>query len=134
MSAEGLGAGMSVAEGQKRRKFILFVGNLTFDTTEADLQTFFGDCKPSSVRLITDKATRKPKGFAFVEFTGSKNLEIALQKDKAKLKGRKVNIELTAGGGGSKSAVRKERIKSKNEKLRSEKKKLPEQTEAGAYS
>lgn len=36
------------------------------------------------------------------------------------MKGRKVNIELTAGGGGNKSAVRNERIRSKNEKLKEE--------------
>ena len=45
-----------------------------------------------------------------------------MSKDKQKLKGRKVNVELTAGGGGNKSEVRKERIKTKNEKVREEKK------------
>lgn len=91
--------------------------------------------EPSSIRLITDKNTKKSKGFAFVEFNSSKYLEVpfpgqcnhisnafqaALSKDQTKLKGRKVNIELTAGGGGNKSAVRNERIKSKNEKLKEE--------------
>lgn len=50
----------------------------------------------------------------------------ALSKDKSKIKGRKVNIELTAGGGGSKSEIRKERIKSRNEKFQKEKQSVSE--------
>ena len=38
-----------------------------------------------------------------------------------KFKGRPINIELTAGGGGSHSAQRNQKIMEKNEKLRSEK-------------
>lgn len=45
----------------------LYVGNLSFDTTENDLQDLFapfGDVK--EVALIQDKITNRSRGFAFV--------------------------------------------------------------------
>jgi len=46
----------------------LYVGNLAFETTEDDLQTLFaGAGAISSVDLIKDRKTGRPKGFAFVE-------------------------------------------------------------------
>src|SRR4030042_5316 len=46
----------------------IYVGNLSFDVTEAELRaefTAFG--KVESVSIITDKDSGRPKGFAFVE-------------------------------------------------------------------
>ena len=46
----------------------IFVGNLSYDVTEAELrQEFLAFGKVDSVSVITDKATGRPKGFAFVE-------------------------------------------------------------------
>ena len=46
----------------------LFVGNLPWSTTEADLKAKFEEHVPViAVRVITDKMTGKAKGFAFVE-------------------------------------------------------------------
>ena len=46
----------------------LFVGNLPWSTTEADLKAKFEEHVPViAVRIITDKMTGKAKGFAFVE-------------------------------------------------------------------
>ena len=51
----------------------LFVGNLSYSTTEADLRTYFGTvAPPSQVVLPVDRETGRPRGFAFVEFTGSR--------------------------------------------------------------
>jgi len=45
----------------------LFVGNLSFDTTENDLQDMFSQIAPvSEVNLIMDRATNRSRGFAFV--------------------------------------------------------------------
>ena len=47
----------------------LFVGNLSYSTTEADLRTYFGSvAQPSQVVLPVDRETGRPRGFAFVEF------------------------------------------------------------------
>ena len=45
-----------------------FVGNLAYDITEEELrQAFLAFGKVDSVSVITDKATGRSKGFAFVE-------------------------------------------------------------------
>ena len=47
----------------------LFVGNLSYSTTEADLRTYFGTvAPPSQVVLPVDRETGRPRGFAFIEF------------------------------------------------------------------
>lgn len=46
----------------------VYVGNLNFETTEADLRTLFepfGDVQ--SIAVINDRETGRPRGFAFVE-------------------------------------------------------------------
>jgi cold-inducible RNA-binding protein len=46
----------------------VFVGNLSYHTTEEALQTLFADHgEVESVRIITDRYTGRSKGFAFVE-------------------------------------------------------------------
>ncbi|RCH84070.1 hypothetical protein CU098_007473 [Rhizopus stolonifer] len=102
-------------------KYILFVGNLPFTTTKEDLEKHFESAGTiKSVRLLTDKATGKPKGFAFMEFENSKDLNKALAFHHTFFKKRQINVELTAGGGGNKSDVRKEKLKVKNERLQEE--------------
>ena len=47
----------------------LFVGNLAYEVTEAELKELFAAVGPPlSVRMPTDRETGKPRGFAFVEF------------------------------------------------------------------
>ncbi len=46
----------------------LYVGNLSFSTTQEDLEALFGQHgQISSVNVIMDRMTGKPRGFAFVE-------------------------------------------------------------------
>lgn len=46
----------------------LYVGNLSYETTEDDLRGLFAQAGTvQSVSLITDRATGRSKGFAFVE-------------------------------------------------------------------
>ena len=46
----------------------VFVGNLSWEVTEEELQTLFAETGPVvSVKVVTDKMTGQPKGFAFVE-------------------------------------------------------------------
>ncbi len=46
----------------------LYVGNLSFETTEADLKELFAHSgSVETVRIITDRDTGRSKGFGFVE-------------------------------------------------------------------
>jgi cold-inducible RNA-binding protein len=59
----------------------LFVGNLSYGTTEADLRTYFGAvAPPSQIVLPVDRETGRPRGFAFVEFQDRAHAERAIQQ------------------------------------------------------
>ncbi|HEV3058636.1 MAG TPA: RNA-binding protein [Vicinamibacterales bacterium] len=59
----------------------LFVGNLAYSTTEADLRSYFGTvAPPSQVVLPVDRETGRPRGFAFIEFQDRSHAEAAVQK------------------------------------------------------
>jgi len=58
----------------------LYVGNLSYTTTEADLQTLFAKAgEVVSVALIKDRDTGDAKGFAFVEMTTQVEAEKAMK-------------------------------------------------------
>lgn len=54
------------------------IGNLPYATTKEELEKHFENVEGiKSTRLLTDKATGKPKGFAFMEFENSKDLNVS---------------------------------------------------------
>ena len=57
----------------------LFVGNLSYDTTEDTLRTLFAEFgQIESARLITDRYSGRSKGFAFVEMSTEQAAEEAM--------------------------------------------------------
>ncbi|KAK9363101.1 hypothetical protein V1504DRAFT_446280 [Lipomyces starkeyi] len=109
-------------------RFILFIGNLPYTATQTSLQTHLTASKPDLIRIPTEKNTQKSKGFAFAEFTGqdaSKRMNVCLRLHHTEFEGRRINVELTAGGGG-KGTSRKQKLKEKNEKLETERRELQE--------
>ena len=59
----------------------LFVGNLSYGTTEAELRTYFGGvAPPTQIVLPVDRETGRPRGFAFVEYQDRGQAEQAIQK------------------------------------------------------
>jgi len=72
----------------------IYVGNLSFDTTEDQLrQAFSGFGEVSSVNIITDKYTGEPRGFAFVEMSGKAEAIAAISGlNGQELNGRALNV------------------------------------------
>ena len=59
----------------------LFIGNLPYSATEADLRAHFGAiAEPSHVVMPVDRETGRPRGFAFVEFADRTVAEQVIQK------------------------------------------------------
>ena len=57
----------------------LYVGNLSYSSTENDLNTLFAQAgQVGSVTLITDRNTGRSKGFAFIEMSTQVEAEKAM--------------------------------------------------------
>ncbi len=57
----------------------LYVGNLPFSTTDADLNALFAKHGTvTSVSIITDKFSNRPRGFAFVEMENDEAAQKAI--------------------------------------------------------
>jgi RNA recognition motif-containing protein len=84
----------------------IFVGNLSFETTSADLEALFaeaGTCESASV--INDRATGRSRGFGFVEMSSPSEAAKAIAAlNGRELHGRTLNVsearERSGGGGG----------------------------------
>ena len=59
----------------------LYVGNLSYDATEAELREHFGTIGPVTYcYLPTDRETGRPRGFAFVEFGDDSHAQDAIAR------------------------------------------------------
>ena len=59
----------------------LYVGNLSFDTTEMDLQDHFAQCGTvTEAALMQDKFTGKSRGFAFVTMSSAEEAQKAISQ------------------------------------------------------
>ncbi|TMA56543.1 MAG: RNA-binding protein [Deltaproteobacteria bacterium] len=86
----------------------LFVGNLSFNTSNADLEGLFGQVGTvSSVNIIMDKFTGRSRGFGFVEMNNAQEAQAAIERFNGhELQGRALTVneakpqESRSGGGG----------------------------------
>lgn len=74
----------------------LFVGNLSYQTMEQDLQDYFAQAgNVTSVNLMMDKFTGKSRGFAFVELSSSDEATKAVEMFHGKeLQGRPLTVNI----------------------------------------
>jgi cold-inducible RNA-binding protein len=88
----------------------LYVGNVSFETTESDLRDLFVQAGAvTEVKVMTERDTNKPRGFAFVEMATDTDARNAIAKlNGSDLGGRSLKVseaqERTGGTGGARSA------------------------------
>jgi cold-inducible RNA-binding protein len=84
----------------------IFVGNLSYQTTQEDLLAAFSQYgNVERVNIVTDRDTGQPRGFAFVEMSNAQEAQTAIaQLNGAELNGRALNVNEArpkpSGGGG----------------------------------
>ncbi len=73
----------------------LYVGNLSYDTTEESLKETFEEAGTvESCDIITDRRTGKSKGFGFVEMSSEEEAEKALDMfNDTEIDGRSVKVD-----------------------------------------
>src|SRR5438876_4004581 len=99
----------------------LFVGNLSYQTMENDLQDYFSQAGAvNSVNLMMDKMTGKSRGFAFIEFANADEANKAIEQFHNKeFQGRALTVNIArpreerapqqqrwGGGGGDRGGSR----------------------------
>ena len=72
----------------------IYVGNLSYETTDAKLSELFGAVGTvASVTLITEPGTSRSKGFAFVEMADDEQAAAAItQLNEQEVDGRKIKV------------------------------------------
>ncbi|KAH9622513.1 hypothetical protein KSS87_005657 [Heliosperma pusillum] len=77
----------------------LFVSRLSFETSESRLKKEFETYGPiKRVKMIYDKETNKPKGYAFIEYAHTRDMKAAYkQADGRKIDGRRVLVDVERG-------------------------------------
>lgn len=85
----------------------LYVGNMSFKTSEAELRDAFGQFgSVTDVYIANDRETGRPRGFAFVTFSTADEAKVAVEKmNGADLDGRALTVNEAKpkeemGGGG----------------------------------
>jgi cold-inducible RNA-binding protein len=86
----------------------IYVGNLSFDATEADLENAFGEFgNVKTVNIVKDRDTGRSRGFAFVEMHDKESGEKAIDGlHEQQIAGRQVTVnearprESRSGSGG----------------------------------
>jgi cold-inducible RNA-binding protein len=84
----------------------LYVGNITFQTTETDLRNLFDQFGTvTEVHIASDRYTGRPRGFAFVTFGSEEESKLAAERvNGVELNGRQLTVnsakpsEETGGG------------------------------------
>ena len=87
---------LEVREAREKRDFnkTIFVGNITYETTEEKLHQFFEDvAKNFEVKIQNHNKDGKSKGYAYVYFETQEDAENALSKNKKELDGRILTVE-----------------------------------------
>jgi cold-inducible RNA-binding protein len=72
----------------------LYVGNMSYDTTEDTLRALFASVgEVESVNIVTDRMSGRPRGFGFVEMATEEEAQAAIsQLNGTTLDDRQINV------------------------------------------
>ena len=92
----------------------LYVGNLSFNTSNEDLQQLFGQAGTvETVNIVEDRDTGRSRGFGFVEMSSKEEAQSAIEQLNGKeIDGRSLTVnearprEERSGGGGNRGGGR----------------------------
>ncbi len=72
----------------------IYIGNISYQTTEDDVQTLFGEHGTvDSVHLISDRETGRSKGFGFIEMPNDEEAKKAIEAvDGSEFGGRQLKV------------------------------------------
>ena len=105
----------SQVKGSRNMSSNLYVGNLPFDVSEAELQELFvSQGEVVSAKVVMDRETGRPRGFGFVEMAQAEDAQKAIQNlDGRDFKGRNLKVNMaqpredrSRDGGGNGGRVR----------------------------
>ena len=97
----------------------MYVGNLTFEATEAEVRELFSEHGPvNEVAMVMDRETNRPRGFAFVTMNTKEGMDNAIKSlDGKNWNGRALTVNearpreerpaYSGGGGGGGGGNRK---------------------------
>lgn len=108
-NVDGDKKGNSKSSRRHRDPLIAFFGQLSYETTTDDILEHICSnlsedypaskiSKMTKIRLLTDSKTKKSRGMAFVEVDDPEFLYALLKLHQTYLKGRRINVEKSAGG------------------------------------
>ena len=73
----------------------IYVGNLSYNVSEQDLETLFSEFgKNLQIKLVKDFETGRSKGFAFIEFENASEAQPALSMDGKEFQDRRLKVNL----------------------------------------
>ncbi|CAD5216764.1 unnamed protein product [Bursaphelenchus xylophilus] len=73
----------------------LFVRNVHYEVTEAQLKEFFDKFAPVKSARIVTRPNGLPKGIAYIEYSNPEDAQKALEADGRKLHGRKISVAIS---------------------------------------
>ena len=99
--------------GREKVSCTLFVGQLPYSASATDIKRHLkagGVGGKIAVRLLTRRDGGGSRGLAFVELASEADVHTALRLHRSPMDGRRINVERTVGGGGSKAESRRTKL------------------------
>ncbi|XP_020611495.1 uncharacterized RNA-binding protein C365.04c-like isoform X1 [Orbicella faveolata] len=116
---------------EKKNRYILFVGNLPFSVNEEQVKDHFRCTENIKEFRLMTKKTGESKGCGFLEFDNKASYWKALNLHHSVMAGRKINVEITCGGGG-KGEKREKKLRERKSKFRQGRKRKSKPTKVKA--